>query len=261
MKSRRRHELRTNELAQWIADLPRFWRKNARVTIYIAVVAIVVAGTGYFKWYQKRVQVRRQRFETTRLISRMLSAKLEAAAAALEGGDASENLLKTAFALDGIAQQTKDDTLACLALIKQGEALRAELHYRAVSLEPEAVRQQIGRARGCYQRAQARAGQNVTLRAMAKFGLGLCAEELNDIRQAEQIYKQIAETKEFQATVFSAAAKERLKAVPGYSQKFFFAKTPPPGKEPWIKTPPDVFDVPVIGDSNENTAAAEPDNG
>jgi len=226
MKSERRHELKTNELAQWIADLPEFWHKNAKLMIYLAVVAVLAILAGYFKWYQRRGQAQKQRLAVTQLVSGMLPGKLQAANAAAQGTDASEALLRTALGLSDLAQQSEDATLTCIALIKQAEALRSELHYRAVSLQPDAARQQIGRAENCYKRALENAGQNKTLTAMAKFGLGLCAEELNETDRAKQIYQQIVDEPDFAPTVFVPAAQERLRNIDQYSKAVTLAEAP-----------------------------------
>ena len=49
MKSEHRHELKTNELAQWIADFPQWAKKNMRTIIYVVVVVVVVLA--YYGWY------------------------------------------------------------------------------------------------------------------------------------------------------------------------------------------------------------------
>jgi len=46
MKAEHRHELKTNELAEWIANLPQWARDNGRMVIYLSVVAVLVIGSG-----------------------------------------------------------------------------------------------------------------------------------------------------------------------------------------------------------------------
>ena len=55
MKSKHRHELKTNELAEWIANFPQWAQENARMIIFVAVVAVLVIGLACFYWYQKNV--------------------------------------------------------------------------------------------------------------------------------------------------------------------------------------------------------------
>jgi hypothetical protein len=142
--------------------------------------------------------------------------------------EASLGLLETATSLEDTAQRCPDGALAALALIKEGEALRAELHYRSASLAPEGLQQQLDRARACYEQALDRAGRNMTLVAMAKLGLGLCAEELEDFERAGQLYTELAMGPEFAGTVFPALAKERLELMPEYKEKVHFAEAPAP---------------------------------
>lgn len=271
MKAQRRHELKTNELVEWFADLPEFWRRNIRVIIYLAIVAVAVVVAVYYKRYAQRANVERQRIAASRLVSGLARDKMQAAAVASEGADDSGRLLVAAASLEAVAQASKDDAVAALALIKRAEALRAELHYRAVSLEREAAAGQIAQARGCYERALRRAGANVTLAAMAKFGLGLCAEELGDFDQAEKIYTELAEGPKFEWTVFAVQAKQRLETMADYQEKVFFSQVAAPvekvAQAPDIEIQQrDVSGEPVTGQSNEppvteGGGADEPNNG
>ncbi|MBA7624503.1 hypothetical protein ES703_31912 [subsurface metagenome] len=45
MKSKHRHDLKTNELAEWIGNLPQWARENHRTIIYVSVVAVLVIGS------------------------------------------------------------------------------------------------------------------------------------------------------------------------------------------------------------------------
>ena len=45
MKSEHRHELQTNELADWIGHLPEFIREKARI-----IIALVLIGAGILTW-------------------------------------------------------------------------------------------------------------------------------------------------------------------------------------------------------------------
>ena len=48
MKSEHRHELKTNELADWIAHVPDFVRNNLRTIIGVSliIIAILLSGNG-----------------------------------------------------------------------------------------------------------------------------------------------------------------------------------------------------------------------
>ncbi|MHC4595136.1 MAG: hypothetical protein ACYS19_09345, partial [Planctomycetota bacterium] len=79
--------------------------------------------------------------------------------------------------------------MAALALIKQAEALRTELHYRPGTVSKEDLTAQINQAKAGYADAIERSSFNPSLMAKAKFGLGLCEEELGNFAEAEQIYQ------------------------------------------------------------------------
>jgi len=56
MKTTERHRLKTNEVAQTIADLLARWEGSQRRILAAAVVVVVVAALvgGYFAWQQSR---------------------------------------------------------------------------------------------------------------------------------------------------------------------------------------------------------------
>ena len=56
MKSEHRHELKTNELAEWIAHLPQWTRENLRTIIYVSVVAVLVIGSSFWYWRKRNVE-------------------------------------------------------------------------------------------------------------------------------------------------------------------------------------------------------------
>lgn len=229
MKAKRRHELKSNELVEWLRHLPEFWRRNFRTMIYIAVVLVITGVVAYFKWYQKRARTRQQRITASQFISELGQSKYRAASSASRGEDASARLLEVASLLEGVAGQSEDDGLTALALIKRGEALRSELHYRAFSLEEEAAKGQIRQARRCYRRALDKAGSDANLAATAKFGLGLCAEELGDFERAEGFYREVAE---YEGTAAAVQARHRLETMAEYKEEIFFPEIVEPPEEP-----------------------------
>jgi len=50
MKSEHRHELKTNELAEWLGNLPQWTKEN--LTIIIVVLAVVVAASAFYVRYR-----------------------------------------------------------------------------------------------------------------------------------------------------------------------------------------------------------------
>jgi tetratricopeptide (TPR) repeat protein len=259
MKSDRRHDLKTNELAEWLSHFPEFWRANYKVIVYITVVLIVVAVAAYFKFYRKRLELAMQRVELTELSSRVAQSKVDAIVGMHQGTDYSNYLLITADALDSLSRLTDDPACTALALNKRAEALRAELHYRARSLEPSAAKVQINQAVRSYEKALEVEKAGVSLKAMAKLGLGLCAEELGESAKARGIYQEIIDNPDYEGTVFVYQARQRLETIDEYAKTVEFTESASaapsdgeqfgpqnraePAKSPVTSSPPLPFEV------------------
>ena len=77
MRAEHRHELKTNELAAWIANLPQWARENRNMIIYVSVAAVVIIGAAGWYWYNKNVQSSQTQYELTNLLSRLPSDKIQ----------------------------------------------------------------------------------------------------------------------------------------------------------------------------------------
>lgn len=247
MKSDHRHDLKTNELAEWIANLPQWTRENRRMVIYVSVVAVLVAGSAFWYWRKKNVGSVQEQIEFTSLISRLSQNKMQILMAQPRGVDTSYMLIETALALETAAEGAKDDQMAALALIKRAEALRAGLHYRQQTVSQADVRTAINGAKTAYSRALEKAATNPTLTAMARFGLGLCEEEVGNFDGAQQIYRDIIANGDFEGTTTVAKAKQRLETMADYKQKIVFRASPKP-KQPltdFLQPPTDLLQPPI----------------
>jgi len=226
MKSEHRHELKTNELAEWLSNLPQ-WTKENLVTIICAEVFIVVlAGVWLWRGYNRDVVQVRERTQFTNLLNQVSAAKMQIRQASEEDRDLSFALLQPAKSLEAFAQSTGNRRMAALSYIKQAQALRAELHYGTV--EDSYVTEQIGKAKASYTQALEKSGDNPTLAAAAQFGLGLCAEELGNFDEAQQIYRDIVANADYEGTVAVAQAQRRLKTMADYEEKLAFKPNPNP---------------------------------
>ncbi len=228
MKSKHRHELKTNELAEWIANFPQWAQENARMIIFVAVVAVWVIGSACFYWYQKNVVSVRKQLELTRILNQLSQSKMQIIRAQAQGIDASYILLQPANNLKIFAQNAKNNQTAAFALIKQAEALRTELHYRFGTVAKRDFTAQINRAKDSYTEAIDKYSPNPSLMAAAKFGLGLCEEDLGNFDQAKQMYQDITENPDFEGTAAAAQAKRRLDTIADYQKKIVFKEAPKP---------------------------------
>jgi hypothetical protein len=247
MKSEHRHELKTNELAEWLANLPQWTKEN--LTTIIVVLAVVIAAATFFVWrtYTKNVVQARELLEFSNLLNQLSISKMQVLDAQAEGPDLSFIILQPASSLGNFAQNTSNDQMAALALIKQAEALRTELHFRPGPISDKDLADQINQSKAAYTEAIQKSSANVSLRAAAEFGLGLCEEELGSFRKAQQIYQGIVANADFEGTVADASARHRLETMADYRQKVVFkpAPAPPVTTEPTIQLKPVDTNLPV----------------
>ena len=240
MKSEHRHELKTNELAEWIANLPQWTRENLRTIIYVSVIAVAVIGSSVWYWRKRSVENVQRHLEFTSLIDKLSQNKLQILMAQPQGTDASYLLIETAGALQTTADGAKNDRMAALALIKRAEALRAGLHYRQITVSQTEVQTAINAARASYIKALEMASPYASLKAMAEFGLGLCEEELGNFDGARRVYRDIVANTDYEGTTTVAKAKQRLETMADYQKRIVFSSPPKP------QLPPsDLFDTPI----------------
>ena len=222
MRAGHRHELKTNVLAEWIANFPQWAKENLKTIIYVSVLVVVVAGLYFWKMYEEKVVSVRKELEFTKLIAQLPRGKIRILQAQARGVDISYMLIQTADELQIAAQNAKDDQMAALAQIKRAEALRMELHYRFGAVGERDTTAQIDLARASYAEAIKKSSTSPLLMSTAKLGLGLCEEELGNFEKAKQIYGEIIADASFEGTVAAAQAKLRLETMADYQQKVVF---------------------------------------
>jgi hypothetical protein len=247
MKAEHRHELKTNELAEWIAHLPQWARENGRMVIYISVVVVLVIGSGLWYWRKITSESVRQELDFTNFVARLSQSKMQILMNQQRGTDTSYSLIEAATALGTIADGAKEGDMAALALIKQAEALRANLHYRQQTVNQTDLQRTINEAKTVYNKAIEKAAGNPSLTAMARFGLGLCEEELGNFSGARQIYGDIVANDDFEGTTVVAEAKQRLETMADYEKKIVFKAMPRPKQPPadFVQQPPDLLQPPI----------------
>ncbi|MHC4181202.1 MAG: tetratricopeptide repeat protein, partial [Planctomycetota bacterium] len=249
MKADHRHELKTNELAEWLAHFPE-WAKENRTTLIAAGAIVAVAIAVYFvRFYRKDVVAVREHVQLTGLVTQVSSQKRAIAQAASQGTDQSIALVPIAQDLQDFAAASRNDRLAALALIKRAEALRTELHYRLTDPPQDELARQIAQAQTSYRQALERASSSPALAAMAQFGLGLCEEELGSFDEAGKAYRAVAENPEYEGTAAQAAAAHRLKTMDDYKGTVVFKPAPEPkdllASSPTVQITPDALNPPI----------------
>lgn len=226
MDSEHRHELKTNELALWLANLPTFLKENARTIIGVVLIAAAVMSYFYFK-ATKRTSTNLTLAKNTALMQKLTQNKADALNLDPETAPLENAFASTANDLQNAVNLTQEpDHATALMLIKKGEALRSEIHFSISDLEQQVIDDQIEQARKAYEQALEMASGNSTFTAMATYGLALCAEELSDFEKAKQIYTSITKNPDFEGTLFPAQAKFRLEIMKDNMKNFTFAKAP-----------------------------------
>jgi len=256
MKSDHRHELKTNELADWMAHFPQWFKENTKTIVGVgAVVVLVVVVYGWNK-YSKNVLDVRHRAAFTKEVAQLGGVKGQVYQDAMDGKDMSFLLNEAADSLATLASEEGDRTMAAMALIKQAEALRAELHYQTGEIDETSVAGQIEQAKASYQQAVEKAAGNNSLSSIAHYGLGLCEEELGNLDQAKTIYQGILADEALDGTVGRAAAQQRLSGLDQYVRAIAFQMAPEPVAPedvlPAIEAP--VIPIPAV-DTNASSVA------
>jgi tetratricopeptide (TPR) repeat protein len=252
MKSDHRHELKTNELADWLMHFPEWAEQNRTTLIAAGAIIVVVIGVYFVRLYRGDSAAVRNQVRLTTLVSQLTADKSKAA----QAPDAFIGFGTTATELKDFADHVGSSQMAAFALIKRGEALRSELHFGAAQITPDEVAKQVDLARESYTQALQLASSSPSLAATAKFGLGLCEEELGNFDKAKDVYREIAKDPNYEGTSARSAAANRVKAVDEYKTAVVFQPAPLP--KPPTATAPGVEIRPR--DANAPAAIPSPNN-
>lgn len=222
MKSEHRHELKTNDLAEWISNFPNWAKENALVLI--ATLVVVAGAVGYLFWSQSSATADEQdRADFTEALSRLMQTKDRVGTDLTAADDMP--LLMTADNLASVAASSTRDGMAAFALIKRAEALRSAVFLQTRDTQEE-IALQIESAQASYRDAQAKAVNHKALLAVATYGLGLCAEELRQFDEAEQIYRDMLADSNLKGTAALASAEYRLRTLHRYRSEIVFNDAP-----------------------------------
>lgn len=255
MKAKHRHELKTNELADWLGNIPTWAKQNLRTIIYVAVFGVFLAAYSIYYFYTGKIVASRQRIALTKLVTQLPQTKARILQAQSQGSDISYMLIQQiGDNLDTIANNTKQNSIAALAYVKEAETLRSDLHYRLESPTPENIKKQTEKAKKLYQKALAKSAGNNAVAAIAQFGLGLCEEELGNFDKAKQIYQQIADDARFDGTAPAAAAEQRIKTMHDFTEDITFKPAPKPAQTKAEQSRPQ---PPQPGSADTNTPSFE----
>lgn len=195
MKTKRRQELRTNELIRQLEELGEFiylrWRWVAAVTLVIIMAA---GGIGY--WQHSR-RVRREE-------------GLKAIASAREEADPTARVER----LQRIAQEYGDAHVVQTALERiAGTAAEALMSLPATPDEQEKRSRLLGAQENAYRRLLSEFGDKPQTAALARLGLAAVMENRGRFEEARQHYKALLDDPRLEASAAYKALAARENAT------------------------------------------------
>lgn len=222
MDSEHRHELKSNELATFLEQMPGFFRKYSNQIIGICLILIALIVIPMYRRMRQQASIS----ERAAVVSKIQTAWDAVATAAQDTQSVNPGALLSAAAEDlkEAAETTRDANLAAMALLEESELLRAELHIRP-DVSADTISANLSRARTACEQALEKA-QTPTLRGLAELGLGLCDEEAGEYEQARTIYTKIIQTPEYVGTSVIEQAQRRLGSLDDNAVKVTFVKAP-----------------------------------
>jgi hypothetical protein len=231
MDSKERHEMMTNELADWMGHVPDFLNKYRNQLLGVALIVV-----GLITWPMLNRWRQSSDFAAKAEIAGMLDTIETGKYQVLSQQQEGQQELKTdsfMVAANNLAEEAKKapgEDLSAVALIKRGQALRMDLFYKKEIISDDTISSQIKLAQDAYQQAFDKAKIPV-VKAMAQFGLGLCFEESGRLEEARAAYQKIVDEKSYDGTPLPSAAKERIDKMVDNNTKYVFVEPAKPAAE------------------------------
>ncbi len=227
MKTERRHELHTNELADWMVHFPTWAKENRNNIIYIAIVIIVCGALWYYKYGRVAARSVGEQ-QITNLIDTVERHKMMVVNKQVEGLSISDGFVAAHNNLGSHAALSKNNIAAAIALVKAADALRADMHYRPEIPPQDVLEEQVNKAKNLYEQALQKAPENAQLAAMANLGIGLSLEELGQFGQAKDVYQKIVSDEKYAGIAAAWQARLRMATLDDNKQQVYFAQASKP---------------------------------
>ncbi len=211
MKTDRRQQLRTNELAQSLADLVEFLRRNSGAVFAGTAAIVLVVGLGIY-WYSARVAAHYQGWD-------------DFYGSQLMGERSSDARLA---AMRTITERYKDPALVAMTWVKLADASLHEATSGTRS--PEEVQRLFTDAANAYSTILQHYPDQLLAVAGAHFGLAYLAENQGQWDVASRHYQAVIEDARFAEMPYKQEATEALKRLAVIREPIVFA--PPPATSP-----------------------------
>ena len=261
MKSDHRHELKQNELAQLIDNLPQLINRHRNTIIYVAILVVLIVGAAIWKNYQNRVVDVSKDVAVTEAALGLRNSTYQALYLSMQGQDGSSNFTTAAEALKQVADSARTSDSAALALLKSAEAVRLELSYTMREVTEQEKTDTLNNAISLYNQALEKAADNPVLEGLAKFGLGISNEELGNFDLAKTIYNEIVSNERYTDLIPAHQAALRLSVMDSLKQDITFIAVEEPLQ---LETPQPSLEIPleeapqIEPETSTETPAVEP---
>lgn len=216
MDSKKRHELETNDLREFLDNFKDFWDKNGNSILIVLIV--VVGGFAGMRWYKNSK-----------------ATKVNEASVALESATNAQYLLT-------VAQD--HPSVAHIALCRAGDAFLEEA--RLAQVAGEGVKEATGRASEAYTRVYNDEGNPIEFRIHACDGLATAAEMNGEWDKARGYYEQARELAGDRFPFLAAMAQQKHDAVDALANPIAFGPDEPdpvaPGPGAGLPFDPDDVD-------------------
>jgi predicted negative regulator of RcsB-dependent stress response len=226
MKSQRRHELSTNELADWMANIPEWWEQNGRIVMYTVAAVILAAAVWYFTTSRAAAARSQEAQKLSELLYTMETFKYQMAKSPEARSELSNQMILLSTQLKSFADSASNPNAAAFALIKSAEAIRTASHYSPGSVDPEAEAGYLKSAQETCLKAIEKIKDNSSLLASARLQLGLCQESLGQFDEARKTYNGIVGSAQFQGDAAVAKAQLRLAVMDEFASPVSLAPAP-----------------------------------
>lgn len=230
MKTARRQELRTNELAQQIDHISDYVKQNIAMLAIIIVAAAAVTAGGF--WYVKNRQ------------NQVMSGW-----AMLNDPEVLKDTSSAVTQFRTLAEENHSRALSLAAWLRIGEIAMSRLSNpeASASSQPAADANWSETATSAYQRVIDGYSEDVAAVGEATIALGVLAEDKSDMDSARKHYQRIIDDPRFAQTPFALQAKYRLDGLARWSKPIVFAPAPitVPTIDPLL-SPTNVMNLPLL---------------
>jgi tetratricopeptide (TPR) repeat protein len=238
MDSEHRHELKQNELARIVSELPDMIRhlptlikENLWTTCCVVIIIVAIfmwigklGGDSYVRNVQKQAE----------LTSYYQS--IDTAKAKLQSGEGDFSVITNSVeSIQAAAKNAETAGHEAIALIEAADGIRSGLHYRTDAVTDQEIKGTIVKAQEKYKIALKKAGDYALAAAMAEFGIALCEEEMRNFDEAIKGYEAIIANEDYAVTGIPEQARNRLMFIDDYKKSFTFVQ-PAPEPEPAEET-------------------------